>query len=63
MSKLPVVEARQVISVLEKIGFETVRQRGSHLRLKHSDGGVVSVPSSLRKKHWKGTAAKNTPRC
>ena len=44
MSKLPVVEARQVISILEKIGFETVRQRGSHLRLKHSDGRVVSVP-------------------
>jgi predicted RNA binding protein YcfA (HicA-like mRNA interferase family) len=29
---------------LEKAGFEAVRQRGSHVRLRHSDGRVVTVP-------------------
>ena len=44
MPKLPAVTAKQLISVLEKIGFETVRQRGSHVRLRHPDSRVVSVP-------------------
>ena len=44
MPKLPSVRAIQVISVLEKLGFEVARQRGSHLRLRHSDGRVVTIP-------------------
>ena len=32
--KLPVVSGRQVVRVLERIGYETVRQRGSHIRLR-----------------------------
>ena len=32
--KLPVVSGRQVISVLERIGYRVVRQRGSHVRLR-----------------------------
>ena len=44
MPPLPVVNARQLIAVLEKAGIETVRQRGSHVRLKHQDGRVVTVP-------------------
>lgn len=44
MPPLPVVNARQLIIALEKAGFETVRQRGSHVRLKHLDGRMVTVP-------------------
>ena len=44
MPKLPSVRAIQVISVLKKLGFEVARQRGSHLRLRHSDGRVVTIP-------------------
>ncbi len=44
MPRLPSVTAKDLIRVLEGIGFESVRQRGSHLRLKHPDGRVVSVP-------------------
>ena len=44
MSRLPVVKADQLVKALKKVGFEEVRQRGSHLRLKHSDGRVVTVP-------------------
>jgi len=31
--KLPVVSGRQVIKVLERIGYRVVRQKGSHVRL------------------------------
>jgi predicted RNA binding protein YcfA (HicA-like mRNA interferase family) len=44
MPKLPVVEGRQLVAALQKAGFETVRQRGSHIRLRHLDGRVVTVP-------------------
>jgi len=30
MSKLPVLKPREVISILEAMGFVTVRQRGAH---------------------------------
>jgi predicted RNA binding protein YcfA (HicA-like mRNA interferase family) len=32
--KLPVVSGRQAIRVLERVGYEVVRQRGSHIRLR-----------------------------
>ena len=32
--KLPVVSGRQVIRVLERLGYQIVRQRGSHIRLR-----------------------------
>jgi predicted RNA binding protein YcfA (HicA-like mRNA interferase family) len=38
MSKLPVLKARELISALEKAGFEFVRQKGSHVRMRHPDG-------------------------
>ena len=44
MAKLPILTAKQTIRILEKIGFEVARQRGSHVRLKHPDGRVVTVP-------------------
>jgi len=34
----------ELIKVLEKMGFEKVRQKGSHVRLKHPDGRVTTVP-------------------
>ena len=44
MPELPVLPARRVIRLLERLGFEVVRQRGSHIRLRHPDGRVVTVP-------------------
>jgi len=44
MSRLPVLRPEQVLNALEKAGFHLVRQRGSHARLKHNDGRVVTVP-------------------
>jgi len=38
------VPARKVIKLLNKVGFQTIRQRGSHVILKHPDGRVTVVP-------------------
>ncbi|MBX7251508.1 MAG: type II toxin-antitoxin system HicA family toxin [Candidatus Promineofilum sp.] len=43
MPKLPVISGRELIAALQKAGFEAVRQRGSHIRLRHEDGRVVTV--------------------
>lgn len=41
--RLPVVSGAQLVRVLEKVGWEVVRQRGSHVRLKHSDRSTFVV--------------------
>jgi predicted RNA binding protein YcfA (HicA-like mRNA interferase family) len=44
MPKLPVLKPRQVIALLLARGFEVVRQRGSHVQLRHPDGRATTVP-------------------
>ena len=44
MPKLPVVTAKQLIKILEKLDFAETRQKGSHKFFKHTDGRVTSVP-------------------
>lgn len=44
MPKLPVVSAKQLIKILQKLGFVETRQKGSHKFFKHADGRVTSVP-------------------
>ena len=38
------VSGKELIAALKKIGFEVVRSKGSHHRLKHLDGRVTTVP-------------------
>lgn len=44
MSRLPVVNARKLSNILKKLGFQPVRQRGSHIFFRHSDGRTTIVP-------------------
>ena len=44
MAKLPILRANELIRALEGAGFQIIRQRGSHVRMKHPDGRVVTVP-------------------
>ena len=44
MPPLPILKARELVAALQKAGFETIRQKGSHVRLKHADGRVVTIP-------------------
>ncbi len=44
MSRLPVLKAREVIRILKQLGFEEIRQRGSHKQFRRPDGHVTTVP-------------------
>jgi predicted RNA binding protein YcfA (HicA-like mRNA interferase family) len=45
MSKLPVVSGRQLVRVLEQVGFVVDRQRGSHIMLfRANPPTTLSVP-------------------
>lgn len=45
MSKLPILSANKVIKILQKMGFEKIRQEGSHVFLKHPDGRTTVIPN------------------
>jgi len=47
VSRLRAVESAELVRALEKAGFERTRQRGSHVRMRHPDGRVVTVPLHL----------------
>lgn len=42
--RLRPVSAEKVIKALSKIGFQPVRQRGSHLFMRHPDGRSTVIP-------------------
>jgi predicted RNA binding protein YcfA (HicA-like mRNA interferase family) len=44
MGKLPVLKPKEVIAILENLGFVEVRQRGSHKQFRHVDGRGTTVP-------------------
>lgn len=44
MPKLSPISARSLIRILEKRGFQTAHQKGSHVRLRHPDGRVTTIP-------------------
>ena len=44
MSKLPVLTGEKLVAALIKAGFQSIRQRGSHVYLKHPDGRSTVVP-------------------
>jgi predicted RNA binding protein YcfA (HicA-like mRNA interferase family) len=41
--RLPVVSGAQLVAALKKMGWEAVRQRGSHVRLRHQDRAMSLV--------------------
>lgn len=45
MGKIPVLKPREVILILERLGFVQVRQRGSHIQFRHLDGRATTVPN------------------
>ena len=44
MSRLQIIDARKMEKLLFKLGFEKVRQKGSHVFYRHPDGRTTSVP-------------------
>lgn len=44
MTRLPRLTAREIVSVLEKVGFLLARQSGSHMIFKNAAGKRATVP-------------------
>lgn len=44
MTKPPILKPREVVAILERLGFREARQRGSHKQFRHPDGRVTTVP-------------------
>jgi len=42
--KLPVISGKELLALLEKFGFNIIRVKGSHHRMKHIDGRITTIP-------------------
>ncbi|MFC2105629.1 type II toxin-antitoxin system HicA family toxin [Candidatus Bipolaricaulota bacterium] len=45
MTRLPRLTGEELIKILQSVGFNDVRIRGSHHFLRHSDGRTTVVPA------------------
>ncbi|MBN2518411.1 MAG: type II toxin-antitoxin system HicA family toxin [Candidatus Altiarchaeota archaeon] len=45
MRRIPLLSGKDVIKALKKLGYEVVRQRGSHVRLRHPTRPPATVPA------------------
>ena len=56
MQKLPVVSGAKLIKLMKKLGYEVIRQRGSHVRLrKVTDAGEHNITVPMHPEMAKGT--------
>jgi len=44
VSRLPRLTSSEMTRALQKAGFEVIRQRGSHIYMRHADGRATVVP-------------------
>lgn len=44
MPRLPVCSGKEAVRAFERLGYERVRQRGDHVRLKCSGRSPISIP-------------------
>lgn len=44
MSKLSLISSKDMVKILEKLGFKEIRQKGSHKSFRHDDGRTTVVP-------------------
>jgi predicted RNA binding protein YcfA (HicA-like mRNA interferase family) len=42
--KLPLLSGRQVLAALARLGFVESHRKGSHLKMRHSDGRIIVFP-------------------
>ena len=44
MTSYPTITFKEFIQKIRKLGFEKVRQKGSHIRFVHKDGRKLTIP-------------------
>ena len=42
--KLPLLSGKQVLSALTRLGFNEIHRKGSHVKMKHTDGRLIVFP-------------------
>lgn len=45
MTKLPLLNAKELAKILQRLGFEFKRQEGSHMFFEHHDGRSTVIPN------------------
>jgi predicted RNA binding protein YcfA (HicA-like mRNA interferase family) len=45
MTRLPLLDAKQLSRILGRLGFTLVRQEGSHMFFEHPDGRTTVIPN------------------
>ena len=53
--RLRAITASEIVSILERRGFERIRQSGSHVVMRHPDGRWTTVPMHKGRDLAKGT--------
>lgn len=61
MSRFQALPGKQVLLSLQRLGFETVRIKGSHHFLRHSDGRKTVVPVHAGETIGPGLLSSTTP--
>ena len=56
--KLPLMNAKDVAKILEKLGFEFKRQKGSHMFFAHPDGRTTVIPNHPNEDIGRGLLTK-----
>ena len=64
MDKLPRLSGKEVIKILSKIGFQSIRQRGSHVfMMKETENGKTTTVVPLHKEIDRGTLLEIIRQC
>jgi len=42
--KLPLLSGQKVLTTLKRMGFREVHRKGSHVKMKHTDGRIMVFP-------------------
>ena len=58
MARMSTIKAKVMIKFLESLGFELIRQRGSHKFFKHPDGRTATVPDHRGEDLGRGITGK-----
>jgi len=45
MSKLPILSAKELVKIFEKVEYFIVRQKGSHIRMSHTKKDSITIPN------------------
>ncbi len=58
MARMSTIKAKIMIKFLKSLGFQLVRQRGSHKFFKHPDGRTATVPDHKGEDLGRGITSK-----